>query len=913
MLETSSETRQSSASNGAVWHVPLRDLATALATDAERGLSDEDARKRLELHGRNKLAEAEPPPLWRRFIRHFTDLVVVILLVAAVIAGAIGEWIDTIAILAIVVLNAALGFFQEERAGRALAALKSLSSPVAKVWRDGRLRSMPAADIVTGDRIELEAGDSVPADCRIDRAVALRTQEATLTGESAPVGKEQVDTLPPDTPLAERRNMLFMGTIVAAGKCSAIVTATGMRTELGNIAGLLEGTGSEPTPLQRRLAELGKILVAVCLFAVTVVFTLQLVRGNPLLESLIIAVSLAVAAVPEGLPAVVTMALSLGLQRMVARQALVRTLPSVETLGSVTVICSDKTGTLTRNEMTVREVVVGTVRYRVSGGGYEAEGELEPLGIPEGSPERDAESHGRVVARLVEAGAWCNDAHLSQRADGSWSVTGDPTEAALVVLARKARVEVAERERRRIGEIPFDSERKAMSVVVDHPSNGYVMFTKGAPEVVLEKCATEWIDGEEVPLSDRRRAEIAAANREMAHRALRVLAFASRSMSADEVPPYEESNLVFEGLAGLIDPPREEVRAAVNRCRSAGIRPVMITGDHPATAAAIAAELAISGPQEGVVSGRELDMMDDRALRESVQRSAVYARVSAEHKLRIVKALKANGDVVAMTGDGVNDAPAVRAADIGIAMGRTGTDVTKEASDMVLLDDNFATIVNAVEEGRGIFDNIRKFIVFLLTCNTSEILFMLFASAVGWPIPLTAVQLLWINLVTDSLPALALTMEPPEPDIMKRPPRRQSARVITRQSGAIIVIHGLIIAAVTAIAFAVVLDRGGIDRARTVALSTMAYSQLCFAFASRSHTRTMPELGFASNPYLFGAIALAGLLQLGVIAMPFAHPIFETNAQSPFEWALVLFLALVPVTLVEVTKLVRAWRKRSAR
>jgi Ca2+-transporting ATPase len=878
----------------------------------DRGLEESDVEARRVEAGPNELVEPPATPRWRRFVGQFLEPVIGILIAAVVVAGLMGEWVDTAAILAIVLLNGVLGFVQEDRAERALAALRRLSAPMARVVRAGRLRSVPARDLVPGDRIAIEAGDGVPADARLLRAFGLRVQEAALTGESAPVSKSADEVLDAEAPLGNRRNMVYTGTIVAAGKADAVVVATGMGTEMGRIAGLLGRTEREPTPLQRRLAELGKVLIAVVLAIVALIFVLRLVRGGGVLESFLLSVSLAVAAVPEGLPAVVTLALAIGLQRLVRRNALVRQLPSVETLGSVTVICTDKTGTLTRNEMTVREVVTGSARYHVSGSGYDPTGRFHPR------VEGDGAAHGEPVdprdwpdlMRALRIAAWCNTARLTPRPDveGGWQVIGDPTEGALVVAARKADVHAHDRDGHLLHEIPFDSERKAMSVVVRGPDDSAMMYTKGAPEVILSKCGREWRHDRVVPLDPGRRAEILHAAHAMAARALRVLALADRHHpDAGHEAARREEDMDFVGLVGMIDPPRDEVRAAVRTCREAGIRPVMITGDHPATALAIARELGIAGEHDRALSGQELDALGDDELAAAVEGVSVFARVAAEHKLRVVRAWQARGQVVAMTGDGVNDAPAVKAADIGIAMGITGTDVTREASDMVLTDDNFASIVSAVEEGRGIFDNIRKFIHYLLASNASEVLLMLIAALVGWPAPLTAVQLLWINLVTDGLPALALGVEPPERDIMRRPPRPPREPVITRRGGLLILGQGLLMAAVGVLAFA--LTYGGVEdvhRARTAAFSTLAFTQLFFSFACRSRRYTLPELGPFSNPYLFGAIAASALLQFAVVMLPLTHPVFDIPAHPGGDWLYILPLALAPVTLVEVAKLVRA-------
>lgn len=894
------------------WHsLSAADAAHALATDPDRGLSAAEAVRRQARFGPNALAEAPPVPAWKRFLEQFKALVIWILIVAAVISGVMGEWVDTAAILAIVLVNGVIGFLQEEKAGRALAALRSLSAPNAKVLRDGLTQSVPARDLVPGDHIALEAGDNVPADARLLGGFGLRVAEAALTGESVPVEKTPHATLGEAVPLGDRRNMVFMGTVTSAGQATAVVVATGMRTELGKIAGLLQTAAPEPTPLQRRLSELGRVLVVLCLVIVAVIFVLEMVRGGEVLEVLLISVSLAVAAVPEGLPAVVTLALAIGLQRMAKRHALVRRLPSVETLGSVTVVCSDKTGTLTRNEMTVREVLAGGVPYQVTGAGYAPKGEFLKAGTP-GEPSPVPPQAEPDLVRLLTDAARCNHATVSPREDGSWQVIGDPTEGALVVAALKAGVEPNGAAHPILFEIPFDSERKAMSVVTAGPDGVPVLATKGAPEVVLSKCVAERRGGRVEPLTDARRGEIMAANAEMAGRALRVLALADRDLPDPTDDGSDEADLVFAGLVGMIDPPREEAREAVKKCRAAGITPVMITGDHPATALAIARELHVAEEGGRVVTGQELDALSDDDLRARVDRVSVYARVSAEHKIRVVRAWKDRGQVVAMTGDGVNDAPAVKAADIGIAMGITGTDVTKEASDMVLTDDNFASIVSAVEEGRGIFDNIQKVVHYLLSCNLGEVLLMFVSALVGWPVPLTAVQILWINLVTDGFPALALATEAPERDLMNRPPRPPREPVITRRRGLLIFAHGSLIAAAAAVAFWLVY-RGNPENvadARTVAFCTTAFAQLFFSIGCRSQRYTMPELGPFSNPRLLAAIAVSALLQIGAVTLPFAREVFEATADPKWEWLVVIPIALVPVTVIEVAKLIAAFLRR---
>lgn len=884
------------------------------------GLSHDAAAARLQTHGFNELPSEPPVPLWRRVVSQFTDLVVWLLIVAAAISGMLGEWIDTAAILAIVTLNGLLGFFQEERAQRALVALANMSAPTARVRRGGKVHVVPAREIVPGDILELEAGDRVPADARLLSSLSLATQESALTGESVPVDKDARVVLPHATPLADRRNMVHLGTVVTAGKGAALVAATGLRSELGHIAGLLSRQEPEPTPLERRLAELGKGLIVVCLALVAVIFCLQMWRGGELVEVFLISVSLAVAAVPEGLPAVVTISLALGLQRMVKRNALVRKLPSVETLGSVTVICTDKTGTLTRNEMTVREIVVGHDHFQVTGSGYAPRGEFLRGATDRGvdatrERERVDASHAPGLVRVLEVAARCNNASVTTtngRGD-QWQVIGDPTEGALRVAAMKAGIVGAETPAHFLAEIPFDSDRRMMSVVCDDRELGRTLYCKGAPEVLLPLCTQEYVDGADRVLDEARRSTWANVAAAMAERALRVLALAYRGdPQSDNDGNYREEDLVFAGLVGMIDPPREEARDAVLRCQQAGIRPVMITGDHPATARAIAAELALARPPITELTGTELDHMSDDELTARVSTVTVYARVSAEHKLRIVKALKRQKQIVAMTGDGVNDAPAIKAADIGIAMGISGTDVTKEASDMVLVDDNFASIVNAVEEGRGIFDNIQKFVHYLLACNASEVMLMFAAGLLGWPSPLLAVQILWINLVTDGLPALALAMEPPERDIMQRPPRPAGERVITLRQGLLMLLHGLLltIASLTGFALAFDNDASNLPAARTTAFCIVGLGQLCYSFACRSQSRTLPELGFTSNPYLFAAIGASVLLQLAVILLPWSQRVFDTCGVGELRWLYIVILSLAPVTTIELAKLVRSARRQ---
>ncbi len=879
-----------------------------LASDSDKGLTGSEAHARLLRDGANKLTEASPPPWWSKLLAQFNQLVIWILLAATILSGILGDWLEAGAIFAIVLLNALLGFFQERKAEKALSSLRKLSSPTARVLRDSTLRSIAAQELVPGDIVELQAGDRVPADLRLISTFRLKTQEASLTGESTPVEKEASAVVTKSTTIGERVNMAFMGTSAVAGKGRGVVVATGMESELGRIAAFLQTEEHEPTPLQKRLEELGRVLIVACVVLVAIIFVLELMRGEGVAGTFLMAVSLAVAAVPEGLPAVVTIALALGLQRMVKRNALIRRLASVETLGAVTVICSDKTGTLTRNEMTVTEIVAGAQSYRVTGNGYAPNGEF----IGHGGERVESQSAPDLVLALT-IGMWCNNAQLEAPTtnDGRWRILGDPTEGALVVAARKAGIE-RDAGRVIIHEIPFESERKLMSVVVRNAGQRAAIYTKGAPELLVDRCAFEQCDGKITPLSPRRREEILRQSHEMADRALRVLALAYRDVD-EELEKYGEQDLVFAGLVGMIDPPRQGARVAVAKCKSAGIRPVMITGDHPATALAVARQSGIAGEQDVVISGAQLDALSDEELSAKVDDLAVYARVSPEHKLRVVKALKAQGQVVAMTGDGVNDAPAVKLADIGIAMGITGTDVTKEASDMVLTDDNFASIVNAVEEGRGIYDNIQEFVHYLLSCNASEIALVLFAALIGWPVPLIPIQLLWINLVTDGFPALALAMEKPAPDVMNRRPRPPREPFFTRQRGMRILAHGVLMATVAISGFAYAYAKGGVAYAQAAVFFVTVFAQLFFSFACRSQRYTLPELGLFTNPYLLAAIVFSGILQVSLLWFSITRGIFFADTpQFGADWLVIIGLALSPVSVVEMTKIIRSRLKRRA-
>jgi Ca2+-transporting ATPase len=941
MLETipperTGRNRMSSTDLAAAYRQPAEDVIAALGGDADRGLTAEEARRRLAQYGPNEL-EAEPPtPAWRKFLAQFQDVLIILLLIAAAISLIV--WLyerdeplpfEALVIFAIVLLNGILGFVQEERAERSVAALRAMAAAEASVLRDGQPRRVPAADLVPGDIILIEEGDTIPADGRLIRSVALQTAEASLTGESLPVSKD-TDPLEEDAGIGDRSNTVFSGTAATYGRGRAVVTATGMQTEMGKIAGLLRQTESEPTPLQHELDRTGKLLgIVVVIIAVVMVVTIIVVEGirqfSAIVDVLILGVALAVAAVPEGLPAIVTAVLALGVQRMAKRNAIVRKLPAVETLGSATLIASDKTGTLTKNEMTVRTVVTASGRVDITGTGYEPEGELRQ----DGHALEDDALRTEVTYTLGAADR-ANNAVLQER-DGRWTIQGDPTEGALIVAARKAGLTDAALEERfaRVGEVPFSSERKLMSTVhtdVEQPQR-LLVFTKGAPDILLSRCHGVWVGDGPQPLSEERRAHIREVNEQLAGEALRTLGIAYRALPRDAlehpdaVSDQLEQELVFLGLIGMIDPPRDEVKDAVAIAKGAGIRPIMITGDHPRTAAAIAAELGIADTGTAI-TGAELERMPDEALRVTVRECSVYARVNPEHKLRIVDALQQGGHVVAMTGDGVNDAPALKTANIGVAMGITGTDVSKEAADMILADDNFATIVAAVEEGRAIFANIQKFLRFLLSSNIGEVLTMfggvVLASVLGLTAsggeaviaPLLATQILWINLVTDGAPALALGLDPPDPDVMKQQPRAQGSGVITREMWFGIVLVGSIMAVGTLLVLdaslpgGLIAGTGEMPYARTMAFTTLMLFQMFNVLNARSDTHSAFYELF-HNRWLWSAVALSLVLQVAVIYVPFLQRAFDTVPLQASDWLTCVLVASSVLWLREISKVAR--------
>ena len=922
-------------SSRAPYQQSVDEVLAALDTDAHRGLSATEVTARLERYGRNELTAEEPVPAWRKFLAQFQDVLVILLLVATLISA--GLWLyeresslpyEAIAIFAVVLLNAIMGYIQQSRAEEAVAALRQISAAHANVVRDGERRSIAADEVVPGDIMLIEEGDTIPADARLVQSTALQTAEAALTGESLPVSKD-IAPITEEVGLGDRDNMIFSGTAATYGRGKAVVIATGMQTQMGRIAGMLKEAPEETTPLQQDLDRVGKLLgIIVIVIAVVMIATILLVEEvsgfAALFDVLILGVALAVAAVPEGLPAVVTAVLAVGVQRMAKRNAIVRHLAAVETLGSANVIASDKTGTLTKNEMTVRVVATASGRVSLGGTGYAPEGEVsrDGPGAIEGALRIELE-------RALAAGDRANNAVLQEH-DGRWTVQGDPTEGALVVAARKAGLEDEALDLRfeRIGEIPFSSERKLMTTIHTDAQRQerLLVFTKGAPDILLARCSSELVGEETRPLRDARRAEILKINEELAREALRTLGVAFRSLpadafEADEVDERVEQELVFAGLIGMIDPPRAEAKDAVARAKAAGIRPIMITGDHPVTAAVIAAELGIA-TNGRAISGAELQKLSDERLDRTVQEVSVYARVNPEHKLRIVNALQRGGMTVAMTGDGVNDAPALKTADIGVAMGITGTDVSKEAADMVLADDNFATIVAAVEEGRAIFSNIRKFLRYLLSSNIGEVMTMFFgvllADAIGLTaagrggvvLPLLATQILWINLVTDGAPALALGVDPADAGLMTEPPRARNEGVLTRGIWAGILFVGAIMAVGTLLVLDASLPGGLIEGsgnmryAQTMAFTTLMLFQLFNIFNARSDEKSAFTRLFTNN-WLWAAIVFSLALHVAVVYIPFLQQAFSTVSLSAGDWLLCAAVASSVLWLRELSKILR--------
>jgi Ca2+-transporting ATPase len=919
------------------------ELIATLQTDARQGLRDEEARARFAQYGPNELAAPKAVPAWRRFLSQFQDVLVILLLIATGISATL--WglerdaalpYEAIAIFAVVLLNAAMGYVQGARAEAAVAALRAMSTADATVIREGERRSVPAAQVVPGDIILIEEGDTIPADGRVIESAALQTAEAPLTGESLPITKD-IAAISEDVPLGDRDNMVFSGTAATYGHGKAVVIATGMHTEMGRIAGLLKATPDETTPLQRELDRTGRLLglvvIAIAVVMIVTIVVVEEVRDvSALFDVLILGVALAVAAVPEGLPAVVTAVLAIGVQRMARRNAIVRHLAAVETLGSATVIASDKTGTLTRNEMTVRVVVTASGRATFDGSGYAPQGTVQADGA------RPIDGSLRVeLERALAAAARANNASI-QQTGGRWTVQGDPTEGALLVAARKAGLGSAALTERlpRVAEVPFSSERKLMSTLhrdARQEDRG-VVFTKGAPDVLLTRCTRELVGEEPRPLTPERRAAILETNETLAGQALRTLGVAGRWLTRQALAEHSahpdervEQDLVFAGLIGIIDPPRVEAKDAVARAKRAGIRPIMITGDHPRTASVIARELGISLDGRAA-TGAELETLSPDALARTAADVSVYARVNPEHKLRIVDALKRAGAVVAMTGDGVNDAPALKKADIGVAMGITGTDVSKEAADMVLSDDNFVSIVAAVEEGRAIFANIRKFLRYLLSSNVGEVMTMFFgvvlARQIGLEIgggavvlPLLATQILWINLVTDGPPALALGVDPADDGLMERPPRPAGEGVITPAMWRGIFLVGVIMAAGTLFVFDASLPggfvhgSGDVPYAQTMAFTTLMLFQIFNVFNARSDDRSAFAHLF-TNRWLWAAVAGSVALQVMVVYVPFLQNAFGTTPLSGRDWLVCVTVASSVLWLREASKAMRRVARSAA-
>lgn len=873
------------------WNQSPEDISRNIQTDLHKGLSREEADKRLQKFGPNQLPAQKRLSLLTLLVNQFSSFIVWTLIAAALIAGFLGEWVDATAIGVIVVLNGLLGFFQEFQADKSLAALRKMATLSSKVIRNGELQTLPSEKIVAGDLVLIEAGDRIPADGRIIQSIELSTQEAALTGESVPIHKIAELLEKPDLAIGDRKNMGFLGTVAVSGKGYMIVTETGLQTELGKIASLLQEGKEEQTPLQIRLEELGHRLVWICLGIVALVFVLGFFRGKPFIENLLISVSLAVAAIPEGLPAIVTIALSIGVRKMAKRNALVRRLPSVETLGCTTVICTDKTGTLTQNEMMVRSIYVNGSFVDVIGVGYNPDGDFNVKDV-----KINIQDNPELIMAL-KIGTLCNSAELHQNAEKAWIIAGDPTEGALLTVAGKAKLFKQDLEQKNpiLGEIPFDSERKRMSMA-RKTEEGPMLFIKGATDIILAHTESILLNGKVEPITDERKKGILDANAYLASQALRVLAVGYRPLPQNtKIDQSLENKLILVGLIAMMDPPRPEVKKSIETCRKAGITTVMITGDHKETAVAVAKELNLMKEGALAITGAELEQMDDQTLTEKVRNIAIYARTSAAHKLRIVRAWKSQGEVVAMTGDGVNDAPAIKEADIGVAMGITGTDVTKEASDMVILDDNFSSIVNAVEEGRGIYDNIIKFVNYLMSSNIAELLVIFIGMLMGFRDPLgnpfvslSAVQLLWLNLVTDGFPAIALGLDPVDPTAMNRLPRKSSDSILSLRFGVQLFLTGFVIAigALVACHFGL---RQSAELAQTMAFTTLVVLELVRVQMVRSQY----HMSIFSNPYIIVALASSFLLQLLVIYTPFLQTIFGTAPLTFAEWGVILTVAIV--------------------
>jgi P-type Ca2+ transporter type 2C len=881
-------------------NVAIHDVIKALNSDSN-GLTDKEAKSRLETHGFNELkAEKKDSPL-KIFLSQFKDFLVWVLIAASIISIAIGEYTDFIVIIAIVVINAVLGFYNEFRAEKSIEALMRIAALKAKALRDGKLTQLEARELVPGDIIFLETGEKIPADARIIEEMSLETDESALTGESLPVRKSAGIII--KAQVADQKNMLFSSTIVTKGKGKAIVVSTGMKTEIGKIAKMVQETDNKTTPLQQNVEQFGKWLGVLILIVCAVVFTVSLLRnflvtgsetGKFIIDMFMIAVSLAVAAIPEGLPIIVTITLAIGVQRMVKRNALIRKLPAVETLGCTTVICSDKTGTLTCNEMTVRKIYANNLEINVSGAGYNPEGAFTD---DKGNKVRNEE-----LSLILQIGLLCNDATLTK--NNKWEIFGDPTEGALLVSAGKIGLKKEELEEKypRKADLPFDSERKLMTTI--HNIKGELTaYTKGAPDILITRCNFIYANGKVTKMTSQEKEEIMRINQEMASHAMRVLGFAFKILAGTEEKDRSEHNMIFVGLQGMIDPPRKEVKEAIEKCHLAGIKTVMITGDHKLTAIAVAKELGLYHQGDNVLTGEELDELSEDKFMKVIEDVIIYARVSPAHKVRICESFKKKGHVVAMTGDGVNDAPAVKKSDIGISMGITGTDVAKEASDMVLTDDNFASIVNAIEEGRGIFNNIRKFIEYLLSCNMAEVLVIFIAVLFGMPLPLVAVQILWMNLVTDGVPALALGVEPINPDVMKKKPRNPKERIISKPVLIHIIIVAVLMTAGTLSLF--LMNEPGTDKARTIAFTAIVMFELVYALSNAIEGF---KFDVRKHIPLIGAFLISLVMQLLVIYTPMSS-YFKTVHLNIIDWAWILGFSAIMLVLLEIKDAIVAVRE----
>lgn len=888
-------------------HHTVSQVCSALGTDTQTGLSSAQAKHHLEQYGPNELARKKGKGIFSMFLDQMKDYMVLILLVASIVSLVVGEITDSLVIIGIVIVNACLGVFQEYRAGKALEALKKMTVPNAKVIRDGKQMLIPSVELVPGDVVSLETGDYIPADVRLFQSINLKIEEAALTGESVPVEKNADIPANEDAGLGDQVNCAFMSTLITYGRGYGIVTSTGMNTVIGKIAEMIQEGNEESTPLQKKLAKMGKLLGTGCLLICAIVFALGLIRGESVLEMFMTAISLAVAAIPEGLPAVVTIVLALGMQRMAKHNSIIKRLHAVETLGSTTVICSDKTGTLTQNQMTIVRMYTAGMDIYVNGEGYKPFGEMTLEG------EKITIENEPALQRLLEIQALCNDArleHITENKADEWRIVGDPTEGAMIVAAAKAGMEQGSMNKQypRAQEIPFDSQRKLMTTMHTYGEGMFLALTKGAPDILIERCTRIMRRNgaiEEITADDIK--TILEHNKALAGQAYRVLAMAFRPISVIPSQPSteeDEKDLVFCGLVGMIDPPRTEAMEAIKVCKAAGIRVVMITGDYRDTAAAIAKQLGIISSENEVMSGAELDLLDDLQLMEVAQRVSVYARVSPEHKVRIVQAIRSAGGIAAMTGDGVNDAPALKRSDIGVAMGITGTDVTKESADMIIMDDNFSSIVKAVEEGRVIYNNIRKFVFFLLSCNVGEILIIFISMLLGWPIPLLPIHLLWVNLLTDAFPALALGTEKKEPGLMSEPPRNPKEPIINKDMIVNIVVQSLVLCIVVLAAFFIGWQKSE-ALGRTYALVALILCELFRAYSARSEKNTIFKLGVFSNRNMNLATVASLLLLIVVLAVPTLRQIFNVEVLHWLDWDIVIVAGLMPLIFGELVKVVK--------